>query len=290
MWVSCLEGVNPTLWTDFTVNYFIEILNTIKNNCTKVINSPRRAGYIPFISRLSSFHPSGGLLISNPSICESTIRVENGRFSFSNRILLANASTQVRKYSTDKVLNSCNNIETNLSDFYQWFVGFSDGESNFQIQVRYSDVAKTRVRGVNFAFTIALHVDDLAVLQFIKDKLGIGTITIKSTGDVCVFTVTNREGLYKLISIFSHYNLNTTKYLDYLDFQKAFILYQERDINLYKLDKNQIIDQIIELKNRMNRQRTCLDNNICSIHTNKTGITKSWLLGFVEAEGSQRAG
>jgi hypothetical protein len=144
------------------------------------------------------------------------------------------------------------------------------------------------VRGVNFAFTIALHVDDLAVLQFIKDKLGIGTITIKSTGDVCVFTVTNREGLYKLISIFSHYNLNTTKYLDYLDFQKAFILYQERDINLYKLDKNQIIDQIIELKNRMNRQRTCLDNNICSIHTNKTGITKSWLLGFVEAEGSQR--
>jgi len=94
------------------------------------------------------------------------------------------------------------------------------------------------------------------------------------------------EGLYKLISIFSHYNLNTTKYLDYLDFQKAFILYQERDINLYKLDKNQIIDQIIELKNRMNRQRTCLDNNICSTYTNKTGITKSWLLGFVEAEGS----
>ena len=48
------------------------------------------------------------------------------------------------------------------------------------------------MRGVNFAFTIALHVDDLAVLQFIKDKLGIGTITIKSTGDVCVFTITNR--------------------------------------------------------------------------------------------------
>ena len=51
------------------------------------------------------------------------------------------------------------------------------------------------MRGINFSFTIALHVDDLALLHFIKDKLGIGNIVVKKTRNVCVYTVTNREGL-----------------------------------------------------------------------------------------------
>ena len=254
-------GENPSIWTDFTVNYFTFNLNTIKKNSKK---------YIPFISVLSSIF----------------VGRENGRISFSNRISLVNvASTQIRKYST-KVIKSCNKIENNLSEFYQWFVGFSDGESNFQIQVRYSDIAKTNVWRVSFAFRIGLHVDDLAVLHYIKDKLGIGTITISNTRDVCTLSVTDRKGLYVLISIFDKYNLNTTKYLDYLDFKEAFILYSERNLNLYKQDKNKIIDQIVELKNRMNKQRICLSNDVFSLHTNKTDINKNWLLGFIEAEGS----
>lgn len=194
-----------------------------------------------------------------------------------------------RKYSTAKVINNTqasNNLDA-LSEFYQWFVGFSDGESSFQIQVRYTDASKTIVRGINFSFTIALHVDDLAILQFIKDKLGIGNIAVKGSGDVCVFTVTNKEGLYMLLSIFDKYNLNTTKYLDYLDFRKAFLLYHERDIKEYNRDKNKIKDQIVELKNGMNSQRTFFDMfSLLRLRDgNKLTITKSWLLGFIE-EGS----
>lgn len=140
------------------------------------------------------------------------------------------------------------------------------------------------MRGINFSFTIAQHVDDLAILQFIKDKLGIGNIAVKGSGDVCVFTVTNKEGLYMLLSIFDKYNLNTTKYLDYLDFRKAFLLYHERDIKEYNRDKNKIKDQIVELKNGMNSKRTFFD--MFSLRGNKLTITKSWLLGFIEAEGS----
>nr|YP_009262039.1 LAGLIDADG endonuclease [Chrysoporthe austroafricana]AMX22114.1 LAGLIDADG endonuclease [Chrysoporthe austroafricana] len=191
-----------------------------------------------------------------------------------------------RKYSTAKVINSRNNLDASLSEFYQWFVGFSDGESSFQIQVRYTDASKTIVRGINFSFTIALHVDDLAILQFIKDKLGIGNIVVKRSGDVCVFTVTNKEGLYELLSIFDKYNLNTTKYLDYQDFRKAFLLYHERDVKEYNKDKNKIKDQIVELKNGMNSQRTFFDMFRVSPRGNKLAITKSWLLGFIEAEGS----
>lgn len=211
--------------------------------------------------------------------------------SFPNKqaYLVNAARIHNRKYSTAKVINNTqasNNLDA-LSEFYQWFVGFSDGESSFQIQVRYTDASKTIVRGINFSFTIALHVDDLAILQFIKDKLGIGNIAVKGSGDVCVFTVTNKEGLYMLLSIFDKYNLNTTKYLDYLDFRKAFLLYHERDIKEYNRDKNKIKDQIVELKNGMNSQRTFFDMfSLLRLRDgNKLTITKSWLLGFIE-EGS----
>lgn len=184
-----------------------------------------------------------------------------------------------RKYSTRVDIHSYN-VESNLSEFYQWFVGFSDGESNFQIKTRYNE-DKTKVIGVGFEFRIGLHSDDLGVLEFIRNKLGIGNITVKVTGPVCVFSVANKEGLYKLFSIFDIYNLNTTKHLDYLDFRKAFILYHERDKNLNKEGKDQLIDQVIEFKNRMNTQRTVFDMPL-----NKSNITKNWLLGFIEAEGS----
>jgi hypothetical protein len=44
-----------------------------------------------------------------------------------------------------------------------------------------------------------------------------------------MFTITSSEGTSHLISIFDKYNLNTTKYLDYLNLKEAFKLYQERD-------------------------------------------------------------
>lgn len=282
LWDSCLVGENPTIWTiNFTTNYFIAILNTIIENCIKVIN---------FILLIMGYALLGlGSLftlvaLSQTQACHtSCYDVTNRGSGIFNKLALAN--TQVRGYSMMAL--KCDIHNTGDEEFYKWFVGFSDGESNFQIQVRYKDAEKTKVKGVNFSFAIALHIDDLAVLQYIKDTLGTGSITTKSTGDVCVFSVTSKEGLYKLISIFDEYNLNTTKYLDYLDFRQAFILYHERDPDLYKLDKNTIIDQILELKNGMNNQRTSLDNtDIFSLQTNKRGITKSWLLGFIEAEGS----
>lgn len=283
MWDSCLVGVNPTIWTiNFTMNYFIEILIILIGRCTKVINFILLIiiEYLHLLLELNFlFSLVGWSQIQARPI--SSYGVTNRGRGRLNKLSLPN--TQIRRYSTGK----CDTKDANLSRFYEWFVGFSDGESNFQIQIRYSDTAKTQVKGVNFAFAIALHVDDLAVLQFIKVSLGIGSVTIKSTGPVSVFSVTSKEGLYKLISIFDEYNLNTTKYLDYLDFRRAFKLYHERDPDLYKLAKDKIIDQIAKLKAGMNKQRTILENtDIFSLQINKRGITKNWLLGFIEAEGS----
>ncbi len=182
-----------------------------------------------------------------------------------------------KSYSTLKVTN---NLDPNLSEFYQWFVGFSDGESNFQINLGYN-TDKTKISKVSFVFRIDLHVDDKDVLDFIRNKLEVGIVTIISDRAVAKFTVTNKEGIYKLISIFYKYNLNTTKYLDYLDFCEAFYLYHGRDKNLSSDGKDLLIGQVVEIKNRMNSQRTGFD-----MSQTKITITKSWLLGFIEAEGS----
>lgn len=70
----------------------------------------------------------------------------------------------------------------------------------------------------------------------------------------------------KLISIFDSYTLNTSKYLDFLAFKKAFILYTDRN-NL----TGELIAQIIELKNDMNYNRE--DYNMVINH--EIIITKS---------------
>lgn len=155
-------------------------------------------------------------------------------------------------------------------------MGFSDGESSFII-LSYLD--KTKIVSYTFRFVIELHVDDLDALKFIQSKLKIGN-EIAVYGNSCKFTVTHPKDIYKLISIFDKYNLNTSKYLDYLNFKKAFILYQERNKTIE--DKQALIDQILDLKNGMNKSRT--DFNFPADH--KITITRPWLLGFIEGEGS----
>ena len=72
-------------------------------------------------------------------------------------------------------------------------------------------------------------------------------------GYSCKFTVTHPNEIYKFIAIFEKYNLNTTKDLYYLDFKKAFNLYQGRDKTIK--ENQTLIDKILELKKGMNKYR-----------------------------------
>jgi len=105
--------------------------------------------------------------------------------------------------------------------------------------------------GANFRFSIDLHKDDVSALEYIKSKLNIG-YEIAVYGNTCRFSVALRKDIEVLISLFDRYNLNTTKYLDYLDFKKAFYLYHEND----NTDKRTLIDKLVKIKNGMNKNRT----------------------------------
>jgi hypothetical protein len=136
-------------------------------------------------------------------------------------------------------------------EFLRWFVGFSDGESNFLIVLQ-KDKEGNNI-GASFRFIIELHVDDIDVLKYIKSKLNIGN-KIAVYGNSCKFTVIYRNEITKLISIFDKYHLNTSKYLDFLDFKKAFKLYSEFKACSEK-DQKIIIDKLLSIKSGMNNGR-----------------------------------
>ena len=190
------------------------------------------------------------------------------------------------KYSTISKLNNDKNYQD--SNFLQWFVGFTDAEGNFIINpIRKKD--KSTVSSFSFMFKITLHIDDEKVLRYIKDKLGIGGVRVYK--DEVIFNVTDQKGIALLIPIFDKYNLNTTKYLDYLDFKEAFLFYLNRDKSLTPNPNSSdndnhkdkmVKEKILELKNKMNTNRVYFDRPEHS----KIVITKSWLLGFIEGDGS----
>ena len=163
--------------------------------------------------------------------------------------------------------------------FQQWFVGFSDAESSFIIHKvldKNGNISK-----FSFMFTIELHIDDLYTLEFIKDKFGFGNIRIFK--DKCIFTVSDKQGVSKLISIFDEFNLNTTKYFDYLNFKKAFLLYHERPSNTKVAKSKDLIQSLLDIKGNMNKSRKVVTSED---YEGKIHITKYWLLGFIEGDGS----
>ena len=167
-----------------------------------------------------------------------------------------------------------NNHEHSTEELYKWFVGFSDAESMFSISPIINN-QNANIEGFSFKFKIGLHKDDLYALNYLKNKLDIGYVY--EYKDTQTFIVSNRDGIFKLISIFDQYTLNTSKYLDYLCFKKAFILYDERE----KLTE-ELKSQILELKAEMNTKR--IDYSMPINH--QIIISKSWLLGFIEGDGS----
>lgn len=126
-----------------------------------------------------------------------------------------------------------------------------------------------------FCFKIGLHLDDIEVLEFIKDTLGFGGVFTHS--NKVTFQVNKQSELKILIDIFSRYTLNTTKYLNFLAFKKAFELYTTN-----KSKSPEIMEEIKLLKNSMNSQRVMFKMP----DDHKIRFNAYWVLGFIEGEGS----
>jgi Cytochrome C and Quinol oxidase polypeptide I/LAGLIDADG endonuclease len=184
-------------------------------------------------------------------------------------------------FLTNKKRKNNNNNNNNII-FKQWLVGFTDGYGNFHIS--HQKVGSSSKWGLSFKITQSRY--NYKVLYFIKKELGVGSITKDGT-KIHYFIRDWKKIETIILPIFDKYLLLTSKYFDYVKFKNALNILN--DINLSKEDKNLKLMLIKDSKPNddyispafiINNKNSLLTNN------NKLVMTKSWLVGFIEAKGS----
>lgn len=158
----------------------------------------------------------------------------------------------------------------NLSrEFLEWFRGFTDAEGCFRI--------KRSGKSFSFCFSISLHRDDVDVLNYIQSHLKVAPVKLMKSKAEAYFEVWGRNELLLLMVIFSKYNLNTTKHLDFFAWAKAFWLYTGNT------GSREVVNSEIEIiKDSINTKRVITDLPL----DQEFSITPSWLLGFTEGDGT----
>jgi len=176
---------------------------------------------------------------------------------------------------------SSGSVLSNSTNFYNWLVGFTDGDGTFSF-------VKNKKNVWSFSFQIAQSSYNSRVLYFIKSKIGIGSVSIDEKNKMAVYRVRNKDHLIKhIIPIFDKHPLLTSKFFKYECFKKALFISQNSNLSSNK--KNVFIS---DLKLKSTNLPIGYQSPIWKMLKSKAKndllqiMSKSWLVGFTEAEGS----
>jgi hypothetical protein len=183
-------------------------------------------------------------------------------------------------YSTHQRLNK-EYLEKNHKDknwFEQWLVGMTDGDGTFHIAYQNGKW--------NLVYKISLSRYNLRLLYYIKKELGVGSVNKDNLKGQ--FVIRDRKNHAKVIfPIFDKYTLLTSKLFDYIKLKKAYDILE--NIHLSKNEKDTLL---LELKKEIVPTNYVSDawNNTTLPFENVEDVTcvmtKPWVVGFIEAEGS----
>jgi len=174
------------------------------------------------------------------------------------------------------------NVEQ-LEWFQQWLVGFTDGDGSFT-------VSKSNKKW-KLVFKISQNKYNLRILNYIKSNLKVGNITQEKKTNMANFKITKLEHIGSIIiPIFNKYPLLTSKQFNYERFKKSYFIMTNN--NLSSLEKNSKLNELKLLKVKSSYispifEKSLFDfRNIENIKNIPNMLTKPWLVGFIEAEGS----
>ncbi len=187
------------------------------------------------------------------------------------------AWVNIRNISTHQRLNKEYLVKNNKEWFEQWLVGITDGEGTFGFYYQNNKWI--------LVYKIALSRYNIRALHYIKTNLGIGTIT-KDNSKGQIF-IRDRKKLESIIfPIFDKYPLLTSKYFNYLKLKKAFNILNDTSLN--KIEKDKLLFALKEESIPQDYISPVWNNIKLPLnHAQVINIiTKSWLSGFVEGEGS----
>ena len=175
--------------------------------------------------------------------------------------------------------------------FEEWLVGIVDGDGTFHF-------SEAKPGQWTFYFKVAQSSYNLRLLYHIKSRLGVGEVRIGSN-DMAEFRIRDSKKLLQyIIPIFDHYFLLTSKYYYYNLFKKGLLIFTNPNIPIIEkrlwLAKLKLEQQ--EQKEKI-KQRSFksiyfspawkkVNNEITCLKDAESVMSKSWLIGFTEAEGS----
>ena len=165
-----------------------------------------------------------------------------------------------------------NNDKPGLSN--SWLSGFTDAEGNFSITLR--KLTNNSYTSVMLTYQIGLHIDDLPILEYIKNNLNCGHISI--SGNKCNYFINDKDSLAQiLLPIFNYSKLNSSKYYQFIIFEKAVNFVNEKK-HLSKEGKLEIINFHSEIRKSYLAPSSEEFNNI--------PLSKYWLGGFTDGDAS----
>uniref|UniRef100_UPI0020280F8E hypothetical protein n=1 Tax=Russula rosea TaxID=176822 RepID=UPI0020280F8E len=193
------------------------------------------------------------------------------------------------KFSTHQRLNVehpskfINNITTqsiNKELFYQWLVGFTDGAGTFSI---------SNSNGTWYLiYKLSQHEYNARLLYFIKSQLGIGKINKETKTKTVNYWIRDRNKLAEVIfPIFDNYPLLTSKYFNYLKFKEAYNILE--DTNLTKIERDELMFNLVKTipsSDYISPAWEKVSNLVSNTYEANMVMSKGWLIGFTEAEGS----
>jgi hypothetical protein len=106
-----------------------------------------------------------------------------------------------------------------------WFAGFTDADGCFLIGLHKS---KTHRQGMAFQLEFKIKQKDKKLLENIKKGMEIGLINFYKTELIYCYKISSIKDAYNIINYFDKYHLNSSKYLQYFKWRKAYRMLQRK--------------------------------------------------------------
>lgn len=133
----------------------------------------------------------------------------------------------------------CNFKKNDKDKFYQWLVGFTDGDGSFSVIYQ----------GGNLNLVLKIKISqstyNLRALYYIQHNLGCVSIYVEKNGNNAHFIIRDRKIItFIILPIFDKYPLLTSKWYNYNIFKQSCL----NNNTLSKIHKDNLINKLLENK------------------------------------------
>jgi hypothetical protein len=135
---------------------------------------------------------------------------------------------------------------------------------------------------------LSQHEYNTRLLFFIKSQIGVGSINKETKTKMVNYRIRDRKKLAEVIfPIFDKYPLLTSKYFNYLNFKEAYQILE--DTSITKAQKDDLMLALVKKipsEGYISPAWNLINNKVSNTNEANMVMSKAWLIGFTEAEGS----